>query len=1677
MKVHRPFAVLLLLFLMGFVAATTSLRAQEEVPTPRYVPPNLATEGMQAHYADLAIIETDCQSYAEVKSLWRALTENGALIAVITSPGRMLAWVPQEAKERILSTRLVSARGDIGVRSLSYTVEELDRQPALHKRELNEADETLRDFLAYIRSPMTPERELARDEAELKFQSLKDVLPNDGPFEVLSSPSNFMGGGGTQIDAHATKAYGVVHHTTFFPESQTGTGTWNWPTTTYNKYKILHLQAMTFWSSEASTYGRPFSGYWHLYGRSHWVSQVSGEPTVIGEDSFIPTILNRVTSGTPPNWSGIPRRTEWGWQYNKEMRANYSADESIIGFISYKATAGEGIWPHASGISWGGGGIEGVYYSLDNQYWQAVPDPLANPLRNVIAHEIGHVFGAPDEYYTTQSSCDYVYRGQKNYNCQRLQPAPGHPGYNMHGFDGIMEHNYTGGTSLCTPVHVGLINVSSAVPIRRFRTSPVNIQFNVSNCDGGARAYYAPIYLPVAHDYCMKVEVPATRTVGSTKYYMSHWELKYRNGTSTNHYHYGTELPSSILYSSRSNPIVDVIAHFTANPPAFETSNTTLSAHLSHYNHNVSPDQCIGLRWRSNYDMTKVGTIIEYKRGTQWVKVNTSNIVLYHPQSVGAYRWTGVNIHSVPGTTGDEDIQMNREYQFRIKGVFNNIEGDPSVVASVRTRPASPADSAYCYDVNETNTQTSPKVLPSMGPGIDPYTVRGAVTIMGQTGEFSWFRPKPDYYRITTIGLSSGPFGMKLNVRLKVRDGSDFEPVMTYQRVGTTTEQKALYYSGDKMWAMNLPNDGEYIIKVTSKISSTSGMYDFADRWNGNFGFGEYEMTLERKMVHPTLQQLCVRCIRLQVMKPYPGLIVMEPWPPPELLLPTWPGWNPTKRITFKMQYIPPAGMIFDGFEGFVSGMQNPADVEVNSQTPEGVHEISPKARRMEANVAELVVIHPEGPHGPLAVRSLHSIGEKVTVEAKPPEDYNFVAWSGDTSGVTNPLTVTMWKHKTLIAYYRPKPCQEEDMPRWQHQINVMNARQGEVTLEYGMRADAGDGLEPGQTDLPPIPPPGTFDVRWINIPGSQGSPTDIRAIKEKHTYQGSIQTGTGTTPVMLQWSTPPLSPSFTMKLRIPALSVEVDMHAESSYELVDEGKYIIYVDVEEPDCPPPTEEPEVDVTITRYNPKDFPCVEMELLLRDPNTRSVLPHFNPYRLKFYEESTQGALVPTRVARLHQLDSTLLVRLCMDPENEDPNREIVIVPDEDDPEKIKDTTKVPITTPVPDPTGDLFQFVRTNSGDWEMVSLPVKMDSALISALYPDPTTLLYRFQGSYVNVTEMKFGEGYWLKTSTRRTLFLGNEVKSNTLSGLYGIGSPPAYGWNMIGGITHAVPVASIVQNPVNCMKAIFGWDPASGYIIPTSVDPSDGYWVRLEPGASLTLSATTVQSGGKTAYQKAADGITTVGMLKVIPGKSGGQVLMLADRPLQSEESDLLALPITPPGTLFDARAGNGTLFLAPGDNSVLLQHDGVLQLELTPHEGALTEVLLTDVSGAVLHRFRTDQPSVYALQVDASRTVLLRYNTVARTELAFSLEQNYPNPLRAGSATAIRYTVNTEKPVRLEVYDLLGRRVATLVDAVRRPGSYSTMWDGRDDGGELLPSGLYMYRLEAGGNTLTRRCTIVR
>ncbi len=75
-------------------------------------------------------------------------------------------------------------------------------------------------------------------------------------------------------------------------------------------------------------------------------------------------------------------------------------------------------------------------------------------------------------------------------------------------------------------------------------------------------------------------------------------------------------------------------------------------------------------------------------------------------------------------------------------------------------------------------------------------------------------------------------------------------------------------------------------------------------------------------------------------------------------------------------------------------------------------------------------------------------------------------------------------------------------------------------------------------------------------------------------------------------------------------------------------------------------------------------------------------------------------------------------------------------------------------------------------------------------------------------------------------------------------------------------------------------------------------------------------------------------------------------------------------------------------------------------------------------------------------------------------FALQQNYPNPFNP--STTIPFDVAKAEKIRIRIYNSLGQQIRTLTNRVYQPGSYAVKWDGRDDSGNSVSTGIYFYRL---------------
>ncbi len=104
----------------------------------------------------------------------------------------------------------------------------------------------------------------------------------------------------------------------------------------------------------------------------------------------------------------------------------------------------------------------------------------------------------------------------------------------------------------------------------------------------------------------------------------------------------------------------------------------------------------------------------------------------------------------------------------------------------------------------------------------------------------------------------------------------------------------------------------------------------------------------------------------------------------------------------------------------------------------------------------------------------------------------------------------------------------------------------------------------------------------------------------------------------------------------------------------------------------------------------------------------------------------------------------------------------------------------------------------------------------------------------------------------------------------------------------------------------------------------------------------------------------------------------------------------------------------------------------------------------------------------------------NVVSVTEptlipMEFSLSQNYPNPFNP--TTQIRFSIPVTSAVELKIFDILGREVATLLKGEHNPGVYTVEWNGRNNYGAPVSSGIYIYRITAGKFVQSKKMMMVK
>ncbi len=114
-----------------------------------------------------------------------------------------------------------------------------------------------------------------------------------------------------------------------------------------------------------------------------------------------------------------------------------------------------------------------------------------------------------------------------------------------------------------------------------------------------------------------------------------------------------------------------------------------------------------------------------------------------------------------------------------------------------------------------------------------------------------------------------------------------------------------------------------------------------------------------------------------------------------------------------------------------------------------------------------------------------------------------------------------------------------------------------------------------------------------------------------------------------------------------------------------------------------------------------------------------------------------------------------------------------------------------------------------------------------------------------------------------------------------------------------------------------------------------------------------------------------------------------------------------------------------------------------------------------------FAADKPHLFMIENDG---LLTNDNTELQLPLIFTIGQNYPNPFNP--YTKFDYNIYHTNDVSLKIYDILGNEIYTVYNGTRTPGSYRVTWRGVDNNNKPVASGVYLYQLVSGDNSITKK-----
>jgi len=365
----------------------------------------------------------------------------------------------------------------------------------------------------------------------------------------------------------------------------------------------------------------------------------------------------------------------------------------------------------------------------------------------------------------------------------------------------------------------------------------------------------------------------------------------------------------------------------------------------------------------------------------------------------------------------------------------------------------------------------------------------------------------------------------------------------------------------------------------------------------------------------------------------------------------------------------------------------------------------------------------------------------------------------------------------------------------------------------------------------------------------------------------------------------------------------------------------------------------------------------------------------------------------------------------------------------------------------------FAFVNVNtpqtvtfytSGGWNLLSVPVKMANMSKGELFPSATSNAFTFSDDlgYVKHDSLKNGTGYWLKFA---------QQQQHTFQGMvdYVVNIPVKKGWNLIGSAYKPVPVNSVTTSPAGIIQSPF-FEYNNGYYQADVLNQGKGYWVKVKQNGTMTLTTSYPMNLAKESIY--AERVDESWPTIIITDATGKQTrLYLAE---MSKVNANYELPPVPPADAYDVRFNSDRYVEDQVTGNYVISLNAVnypirVRLENFKDEVyQITDGLGGQIFEDLIRNGEEKEVNVKSLNLLTLQKVVIPSN--------FELSQNYPNPFNP--STVIKFALPENSKVLLEVYNILGEKVATLINTEMKAGYHSFIFDARN-----LTSGVYFYRIE--------------